>query len=108
MFERDKNSPAILLWSLGNESGKLNACGAATVMVGRHCCSRRLEQGSMLPCSQFDIIIRIPFRQVMELPIWQWLATCGRETRAGRCVSSAGHPLLPRGGLSELADTTGL
>ena len=45
MFERDKNHPAIILWSLGNESGEL---AARHVGSARHV-SRRVPHEQRWP-----------------------------------------------------------
>ena len=48
MYERDKNSPAILMWSLGNESGAVQ-CGVvwcAAAAVGRR------EAGLQVQCGR--------------------------------------------------------
>jgi beta-galactosidase len=40
MYERDKNQPAIIMWSLGNESGYGAAHDSAAAWLRRHDSSR--------------------------------------------------------------------
>lgn len=82
MFERDKNHPSILLWSLGNESGEQRASDSRRKYEqNRHAGS----QGSLFDTAdQKSLAGTLLFMQAMVLPTFPWLGTCEQETAAAQ------------------------